>query len=143
MTVCPSGYGDGLEIHWALPAGVRVPSLSSGCFSASWIRPDLSLLFSCFSLPSEYQALLVAGLWRTLYSFKIFNMRSNFENKQAGVGAKSMAAIAQLGERQTEDLKVPGSIPGFGMLHAAQCCAWLSKAPAPCAMLRAVLAACP
>ena len=25
------------------------------------------------------------------------------------------AAIAQLGERQTEDLKVPGSIPGLGM----------------------------
>ena len=27
-TVCPSGQGDGLEIHWALPAGVRIPSLS-------------------------------------------------------------------------------------------------------------------
>ena len=26
------------------------------------------------------------------------------------------AAIAQLGERQTEDLKVPGSIPGRGKL---------------------------
>ena len=26
------------------------------------------------------------------------------------------AVIAQLGERQTEDLKVPGSIPGRGML---------------------------
>ena len=25
-----------------------------------------------------------------------------------------MAAVAQLGERQTEDLKVPGSIPGLG-----------------------------
>ena len=25
------------------------------------------------------------------------------------------AAIAQLGERQTEDLEVPGSIPGYGM----------------------------
>ena len=24
------------------------------------------------------------------------------------------AAIAQLGERQTEDLEVPGSIPGYG-----------------------------
>ena len=29
-------------------------------------------------------------------------------------GSSSMAAIAQLGERQTEDLKVPGSIPGGG-----------------------------
>ena len=27
---------------------------------------------------------------------------------------QSHAAIAQLGERQTEDLKVPGSIPGLG-----------------------------
>ena len=26
------------------------------------------------------------------------------------------AAIAQLGERQTEDLKVPGSIPGLGII---------------------------
>ena len=26
------------------------------------------------------------------------------------------AAIAQLGERQTEDLKFPGSIPGLGIL---------------------------
>ena len=31
------------------------------------------------------------------------------------------AAIAQLGERQTEDLKVPGSIPGLGIL-LAHCC---------------------
>ena len=31
----------------------------------------------------------------------------------------NQAAIAQLGERQTEDLKVPGSIPGLGKLvHA-------------------------
>ena len=30
--------------------------------------------------------------------------------------AKECATIAQLGERQTEDLKVPGSIPGRGNL---------------------------
>ena len=30
------------------------------------------------------------------------------------------AAIAQLGERQTEDLKVPGSIPGLGIFSC--CC---------------------
>ena len=29
--------------------------------------------------------------------------------------AEITAAIAQLGERQTEDLKVPGSIPGLGI----------------------------
>ena len=44
----------------------------------------------------------------------------------------STAAIAQLGERQTEDLKVPGSIPGLGMAsgvnfehvlrHRVPCC---------------------
>ena len=33
-----------------------------------------------------------------------------------------MAAIAQLGERQTEDLKVPGSIPGLGMVGVCSCC---------------------
>ena len=31
----------------------------------------------------------------------------------------SCAAIAQLGERQTEDLEVPGSIPGLGILFLA------------------------
>ena len=31
-------------------------------------------------------------------------------------GHDCIAAIAQLGERQTEDLKVPGSIPGLGII---------------------------
>ena len=31
------------------------------------------------------------------------------------------AEIAQLGERVTEDHKVPGSIPGFGTEHPAAC----------------------
>ena len=30
---------------------------------------------------------------------------------------RTLADIAQLGERQTEDLKVPGSIPGVGIWH--------------------------
>ena len=30
---------------------------------------------------------------------------------------KDQAAIAQLGERQTEDLEVPGSIPGLGIFR--------------------------
>ena len=29
---------------------------------------------------------------------------------------QNQAAIAQLGQRQTEDLKIPGSIPGLGMV---------------------------
>ena len=32
----------------------------------------------------------------------------------------TLADIAQLGERQTEDLKVPGSIPGVGIALVAQ-----------------------
>ena len=32
----------------------------------------------------------------------------------------STAEIAQLGERQTEDLKVPGSTPGFGKVFLAK-----------------------
>ena len=32
-----------------------------------------------------------------------------------------IAAIAQLGERQTEDLKVPGSIPGLGTQLFVSC----------------------
>ena len=31
------------------------------------------------------------------------------------------AVIAQLGERQTEDLKVPGSIPGLGNCYLFSC----------------------
>ena len=33
------------------------------------------------------------------------------------LGDQPFADIAQLGERQTEDLKVPGSIPGVGTWH--------------------------
>ena len=41
-----------------------------------------------------------------------FDLGSNW--KQCAF-AEARAAIAQLGERQTEDLKVPGSIPGLGI----------------------------
>ena len=37
------------------------------------------------------------------------------------------AAIAQLGERQTEDLKVPGSIPGLGTRRTARLGARVQK----------------
>jgi hypothetical protein len=41
------------------------------------------------------------------------------------------AAIAQLGERQTEDLKVPGSIPGLGTLaELLFVCIWCQLATA-------------
>ena len=38
------------------------------------------------------------------------------------------AEIAQLGERVTEDHKVPGSIPGFGTEHPAACYVFLGRA---------------
>ena len=41
--------------------------------------------------------------------------RTDWKGNKEG-GQFDQAAIAQLGERQTEDLKVPGSIPGLGML---------------------------
>ena len=38
------------------------------------------------------------------------------------------AAIAQLGERQTEDLKVPGSIPGLRMIFQRNSSLGVSRA---------------
>ena len=43
--------------------------------------------------------------------------------------AEARAAIAQLGERQTEDLKVPGSIPGLGIFSFP---GFAQNAIAPC-----------
>ena len=40
-----------------------------------------------------------------------------FLNSELAFEDRMSAAIAQLGERQTEDLKVPGSIPGLGIFH--------------------------
>ena len=52
----------------------------------------------------------MGGLWNAGRSFLIsWNMRT-----------EDIAAIAQLGERQTEDLKVPGSIPGLGIFDCLQ-----------------------
>ena len=46
------------------------------------------------------------------------------------------AAIAQLGERQTEDLKVPGSIPGHGMFMFAGSFTFLMVLDNVCDVLR-------
>ena len=47
----------------------------------------------------------------------IFRCRCLFLNLSTSKSLVSehQAAIAQLGERQTEDLEVPGSIPGLGI----------------------------
>lgn len=65
--------------------------------------------------------------------------------------SSAAAAIAQLGERQTEDLKVPGSIPGLGTFGATMRCritlSWralvlnhVPVCPATCTCTRAVAA---
>ena len=41
-------------------------------------------------------------------------LQRRIQDVAASFFSNPTAAIAQLGERQTEDLKVPGSIPGLG-----------------------------
>ena len=64
-------------------------------------KPNLSgaLAFALGSPP---------GYWAARAEDKMWSWRNN-------ICRHHQAAIAQLGERQTEDLKVPGSIPGLGM----------------------------
>ena len=52
MTLCPSGQGDGLEVHWALPAGARIPSVSHA-----------ALLWTCGQryMPSSQPSILAAS----------------------------------------------------------------------------------
>ena len=50
--------------------------------------------------------------FKSLQGYSFFHSLLMFCNLHAV--QLSVAAIAQLGERQTEDLKVPGSIPGGG-----------------------------
>ena len=47
-------------------------------------------------------------------------MITNYTTDASLVKHKQPAALAQLGERQTEDLKVPGSIPGGGTPFGSQ-----------------------
>ena len=48
---------------------------------------------------------------------KRFHRVSKKKEKALNLAAKGISAeIAQLGERQTEDLNGPGSIPGFGKM---------------------------
>ena len=50
-----------------------------------------------------------------------------FSGKVENEALKCLAALAQLGERQTEDLKVPGSIPGGGIFaDRVLWCNWLA-----------------
>ena len=57
--------------------------------------------------PADAYSVFAGGRWKNIVCKK-------GEQKEC---VFAQAAIAQLGERQTEDLKVPGSIPGLGILH--------------------------
>ena len=54
-----------------------------------------------------------------MFGLKISRAPPPPTHKQASCGN---AAIAQLGERQTEDLKVPGTIPGLGIIFSGGGC---------------------
>ena len=55
--------------------------------------------------------------------------KGNCDDHKSTGFLNARAAIAQLGERQTEDLKVPGSIPGLGILFQGEL-AILAQRPA-------------
>ena len=50
--------------------------------------------------------------------FFIFLQTLGCDRCWISLAVRTLADIAQLGERQTEDLKVPGSIPGVGIFLA-------------------------
>ena len=56
-------------------------------------------------------------------TIRLKNSRTQYGPAAQRVGA--VAAIAQLGERQLEDLKVPGSIPGLGIARQQQMGGWV------------------
>ena len=68
--------------------------------------------------PSPLEPLGFFGHWRFLGLNELHRKRKLVNLACGGhdyaLDVHAIAAIAQLGERQTEDLKVPGSIPGLG-----------------------------
>ena len=68
-------------------------------------------------LSEKLNLLMIVAKELNLYSsFFVFNIISSVSIYYACTSAE----IAQLGERQTEDLKVPGSIPGLGTFSLRQ-----------------------
>ena len=64
MTACPSGQGDGLEIHWALPAGARIPSLSSCSVKAA--KASVSFWEPGFAFNPPGRTTTGASFWHCL-----------------------------------------------------------------------------
>ncbi len=74
----------------------------------------------CFWLYSSNYVLRIFTLKVVCVEWRISEItptpsKTNILERDFGCVKQNMAAIDQLGERQTEDLKVPGSIPGLGI----------------------------
>ena len=93
-------------------------------FALSFILPgkfsNAPLQKSCASMAPpplrEFSALFGLALASTVFQRIRAVSRTRPENLSHQICEYLRAAIAQLGERQTEDLKVPGSIPGLGSI---------------------------
>ena len=83
-------------------------------FTASISEVLAAVLENEVSLPLSLRIIILSYYiymtWRNDYKLGllVYSVCTNFEI------VRHLAVIAQLGERQTEDLKVPGSIPGHG-----------------------------
>ena len=82
---------------------MQVRVLPGSFYIVALVKPNLCLETSLAT--AEASSIVVIGT-------PGFESGNNL--KQCAI-AEARAAIAQLGERQTEDLKVPGSIPGLGI----------------------------
>ena len=112
MPPWPNGQGVGLLIR---RLRVRVPQ---GVSFTQCVHESLSMNLFGFA-----EQLYAASDLTKVQSFCVCEGMADHVNKDDSAFPmnfrsyfNSTAAIAQLGERQTEDLKVPGSIPGLGIL---------------------------
>ena len=107
---------------------MQVGSWCSGITSASHAEgPEFKSQWVHFLFSSGTQRAYDALVWpcanrivcipRTIGCKHCARACSRRRTKHASCGT---AAIAQLGERQTEDLKVPGSIPGLGIIFVCR-----------------------
>ena len=80
-------------------------------FSTTHVKIKVPNLFDCGALAQFIQSHARRQLHR---AYRTAPRKPPKVLTSRRFGWLSAAAIAQLGERQTEDLKVPGSIPGLG-----------------------------
>ena len=105
---------DGLPLSFcalAHPLLSKKANLSEGhlCARKKRAKQNESLSLFCYSARCSSSRSL--GRMSELSSLSV----TADDARHHSLTSLASAAIAQLGERQTEDLKVPGSIPGLGM----------------------------